>query len=122
MTRHAKFTGIIQDVGGPTANMYGFECERKIKQGACADKRCLYPSCCPSLAPSHAPQLELLKKLRHLPGVRKIFVASGVRPDLVLADAHFGEGYVDELAAHHVSGQLKLAPENSEKLPTHDAR
>ena len=115
MTRHPKFTGIMQDVGGPTANMYGFECERKIRHGACPDKRCLFPSCCHALAPNHAPQLELLKKLRHTPGVRKVFVASGIRPDLIAADTHNGARYVDELAAHHVSGQLKLAPEHSEK-------
>ena len=114
LTRHPKFTGIIQDVGGPTANMYGFECERKVRIGACPDKRCLFPECCRALAPNHAPQLALLKKLRHIPGVRKIFVASGIRTDLVMADAHSGACYIDELAAHHVSGQLKLAPEHSE--------
>ncbi len=113
MTRHPKFTGIIQDAGGPTANMFGFECERKVRQGACANKRCLFPSCCPSLRPNHAPQLALLKKLRHLPGVRKVFVASGIRPDLVEADAAHGKRYVEELTAHHVSGQLKLAPEHA---------
>ena len=115
MIHHAKFTGIVQDVGGPTANMYGFECERKVKQGACPDKRCLYPFCCPALKPDHTSQLELLKKLRHLPGVRKVFVASGIRPDLIVSDSRQGEHYVDELTAHHVSGQLKLAPEHSEK-------
>ena len=114
LTRHPKFTGIIQDVGGPTANMYGFECERKVRLGACPDKRCLFPECCRALAPNHAPQLALLKKLRHIPGVRKIFVASGIRTDLVMADEHSGACYIDELAAHHVSGQLKLAPEHSE--------
>ncbi len=115
MIRHPKFTGIIQDVGGPTANMYGFECERKVKQGACPDKRCLYPSCCTALTPDHGPQLELLKKLRHIPGVRKVFMASGIRPDLIAADVLNGARYIDELALHHVSGQLKLAPEHSEK-------
>jgi len=115
MTHHPKFTGIIQDVGGPTANMYGFDCERKAKLGACPDKRCLYPTCCPALKPDHEPQLALLRKLRHLPGVRKVFVASGIRPDLVAADTRSGPCYIDEIAAHHVSGQLKLAPEHSEK-------
>ena len=110
-----NFTGIIQDVGGPTANMYGFECERKSKQGACPDKRCLYPATCAALKPNHGPQLELLKRLRHIPGVRKVFMASGIRPDLIAADTHHGARYIDELAANHVSGQLKLAPEHSEK-------
>jgi uncharacterized radical SAM protein YgiQ len=114
LTRHPKFTGIIQDVGGPTANMYGFECGRKARVGACPDRRCLFPACCPSLKPDHAPQLDLLRRLRRLPGVRKVFVASGIRPDLVAADARHGDAYIDELAAHHVSGQLKLAPEHSE--------
>jgi uncharacterized radical SAM protein YgiQ len=113
LTRHPKFTGTIQDVGGPTANMYGFECARKAAHGACPDKRCLFPACCPALKPDHAPQIALLKKLRALPGVRHVFVASGIRPDLVAADARHGGSYVDELAAHHVSGQLKLAPEHS---------
>jgi uncharacterized radical SAM protein YgiQ len=115
MTHHAKFTGIIQDVGGPTANMYGFECDKKAARGACPDRRCLYPACCPALKPDHAPQLTLLKQLRQIPGVRKVFVTSGIRPDLIAADAHSGAAYIDELAAHHVSGQLKLAPEHSEK-------
>lgn len=114
LTRHPQFTGVIQDVGGPTANMYGFDCDRKAKRGACPDRRCLFPEVCPALAPDHAPQLALLKKLRHMPGVRKIFVASGIRPDLIEADGRSGANYVDELVAHHVSGQLKLAPEHSE--------
>ena len=115
MTRHPKFTGIIQDVGGPTANMYGVDCERKADTGACPNKRCLFPSVCAALKPDHAPQLALLKKLRHLPNVRRVFVASGIRPDLVAADPSSGACYIDELTAHHVSGQLKLAPEHSEK-------
>ena len=68
LTHHPAFTGIIQDVGGPTANMYGFECERKTKQGACASKRCLFPTCCPALKPDHSAQISLLRRLRRLPG------------------------------------------------------
>ena len=111
-TRHPKFRGVVADVGGPTANMYGFDCPRKAKLGACPDKECLFPSCCPALKPDHGPQLGLLKKLRDLPGVRHIFVASGIRPDLVAADARNGCEYVAALAKYHVSGQLKLAPEH----------
>ena len=111
-TRHPRFNGVIADVGGPTANMYGFECVRKRSHGACADKRCLFPSACPSLKPDHSAQLALLRKLRELPGVRHVFVASGIRPDLIAADAGCGARYVEELARHHVSGQLKLAPEH----------
>lgn len=111
-TQHPKFRGVVADVGGPTANMYGFDCPRKAKLGACPDKECLFPSCCPALKPDHGPQLGLLKKLRDLPGVRHIFVASGIRPDLVAADARNGCEYVAALAKYHVSGQLKLAPEH----------
>lgn len=115
MTQHPRFTGIIRDVGGPTANMYGFECSRKTRQGACADKQCLFPSCCPNLGPDHSAQINLLQKLRQLPKVRKVFVASGIRPDLIAQDTRNGERYIEELCMHHVSGQLKLAPEHSEK-------
>jgi len=114
LTHHPAFTGIIQDVGGPTANMYGFECARKMNQGACASKRCLFPVCCPALKPDHSAQVALLKRLSHLPGVRKVFVASGIRPDLIAADTRHGAAYIDELVAHHVSGQLKLAPEHAD--------
>jgi uncharacterized radical SAM protein YgiQ len=113
-TRHPAFKGIIHDVGGPTANMYGFECACKKRTGACADKDCLFPSVCPSLPVTHDPQIRLLKALREIPGVRKVFVGSGIRPDLVLADTRHGETYLDTLTANHVSGQLKLAPEHSE--------
>jgi uncharacterized radical SAM protein YgiQ len=113
--QHPKFRGVITDVGGPTANMYGFECKKKLCEGACADKRCLFPTCCTSLKPNHQPQLNLLRALRALPGIRHVFVASGIRPDLVTADAQQGGAYIDELAAYHVSGQLKLAPEHATK-------
>jgi uncharacterized radical SAM protein YgiQ len=110
--QHPKFKGIISDVGGPTANMYGFECEKKLRDGACPNKRCLTPTCCSGMKPDHRPQLRLLRALRALPGIRHVFVASGIRPDLVFADQQQGETYIEELAAHHVSGQLKLAPEH----------
>ncbi|MCL2104862.1 MAG: YgiQ family radical SAM protein [Kiritimatiellaeota bacterium] len=113
LTRHPKFSGVIADVGGPTANMYGFECARKRDHGACPGKRCLWPSPCPSLKPDHTAQIALLRKLRELPGVRHVFVASGIRPDLVAADAPCGARYIEELARYHVSGQIKLAPEHS---------
>ena len=111
-TRHPKFRGIIPDVGGPTANMYGFECRRKEGAGACLDRRCLFPEVCRHLPVDHQPQIDLLRRLRNLPGVRKAFVGSGIRHDLVLADQAHGADYLEELVAHHVSGQLKLAPEH----------
>lgn len=115
VTEHSDFKGILPDVGGPTANMYGFECDRKIKKGPCSDRRCLFPKKCTSLQPSHRRQIQLLRQLRQLPGVRKVFVASGIRPDLVLADKKDGTQYLREIANHHVSGQLKIAPEHTEK-------
>ncbi|MCL1922014.1 MAG: YgiQ family radical SAM protein [Kiritimatiellaeota bacterium] len=112
LTRHPRFRGVITDVGGPTANMYGFACARAQSLSACDGKRCLFPTACPSLKPDHTAQIALLRKLRELPGVRHVFVASGIRPDLIAADTSCGARYIEELARHHVSGQLKLAPEH----------
>ncbi len=111
-TRHVRFKGIIADVGGPTANMYGFECRHKQIKGACPDKGCLFPDTCRKLPVTHQPQIDLLQALRNLPGVRKVFVASGIRHDLILADRHRGRTYLQTLLQHHVSGQLKIAPEH----------
>ena len=114
MASHPRFKGIIQDLGGPTANMYGFECARKLEKGACPQKRCLYPRVCPHLPVNHDRLRRLMASLRHIPGIRKVFVASGLRPDLILADTAAGDRYLDDLIRHHVSGQLKIAPEHSE--------
>lgn len=111
-TKHGKFRGVIADVGGPTANMYGFDCDVKAKHGACNARECLFPSPCPRLKPDHRRQIDLLAKLRAVCGVKHVFVASGIRPDLVCADKRHGLSYIDAIAAHHVSGQLKLAPEH----------
>ena len=108
------FKGTIMDVGGPTANMYGFECSHKLKKGACPDKRCLYPEICPSLKIDHSTQTDLLKELRKIDGVKKIVVASGIRYDMVLNDKKHGREYLNNVVCHHVSGQLKIAPEHSE--------
>jgi len=113
-TRHPEFKGNILDVGGPTANMYGFECVKKLSKGVCADKRCLYPEVCPALKIDHSPQVDLLEKLRRLPGVKKVFVASGIRYDMVLADKKAGRVYLQQVVDHHVSGQMKVAPEHTE--------
>ncbi|MCJ7695290.1 MAG: YgiQ family radical SAM protein [Anaerolineaceae bacterium] len=114
MTKSPWFKGIIQDLSGPTANMYGFECRVKTTKGACPDKQCLYPDVCPILGVNHNPQTELLKALREIEGVRKVFVGSGIRHDMVLADGNYGTAYLQELVGHHVSGQLKLAPEHTQ--------
>ncbi len=114
LARHPRFKGVLQDVGGPTANMYGFECARKQRRGACRHRRCLFPEVCEHLPVNHARQVRLLTALRRLPGMRRVFVASGLRCDLAMADQRAGKAYVDALAGHHVSGQLKIAPEHTE--------
>jgi radical SAM superfamily enzyme YgiQ (UPF0313 family) len=102
------FKGIVQDVGGPTANMYGMTCGRWETDGACTDKICTYPLC-KSLDTSHEQQVELLRRLREIRGVKKVFIGSGIRYDLILDDP---SGYLHDLCEHHVSGQLKVAPEH----------
>ena len=111
------FKGYILDVGGPSANMYGMNCRRKQTQGGCPHKRCLYPHVCANLNVDHEKQINLLRRLRKIKGVRKVFVASGIRYDLLLADKKHCLNYMQELVAHHISGQLKVAPEHtSEKI------
>ena len=102
------FNGIVQDVGGPTANMYGMTCGRWETEGACAGKICTHPLC-KSLDTSHEQQVELLRRLRQIQGVMKVFIRSGIRYDLLLAES---SGYLHDLCEHHVSGQLKVAPEH----------
>ena len=111
------FKGYILDVGGPSANMYGMNCRRKQTQGVCPNKRCLYPHVCTNLNVDHEKQINLLRRLRKIKGVKKVFVASGIRYDLLLADKKHCLSYMRELVAHHISGQLKVAPEHtSEKI------
>jgi uncharacterized radical SAM protein YgiQ len=107
------FKGYLVDVGGATANMYGIDCSLKQVRGACLDKQCLYPQVCPSLHADHSRHIRLLKGLRQIPGIKKVFVASGIRHDLVLADKKHGAAYMRELVKHHISGQLKIAPEHT---------
>lgn len=109
-----RFTGIIYDLGGPTANMYGFECEKKLKEGPCKKKRCLHPEICQNLKIDHSRQIKLLKRIMNLPGVKKVFIASGVRHDMVLSDKNNGMTYLKQLVENHVSGQMKIAPEHVE--------
>ncbi|MBW2708577.1 MAG: YgiQ family radical SAM protein, partial [Deltaproteobacteria bacterium] len=110
--RHPRFKGIISNVGGPTANMYGIECERKKTQGACQDKGCLFPEPCKHLPVHHGRQMKLLQTLSQVSGVRKVFVGSGIRYDLILRDRKTGRAYLEKILRHHVSGQLKIAPEH----------
>ena len=108
MVQMPGFNGIVQDVGGPTANMYGMTCDKWETEGACVDKICTHPLC-KSLDTSHEQQVELLRRLRGIQGVKKVFIGSGIRYDLVPADS---SGYLHDLCEHHVSGQLKVAPEH----------
>ena len=106
------FNGYIHDVGGPTANFRAPACAKQLRSGACPNKRCLFPEPCKQLDADHGDYLDLLDKLRKLPGVKKVFVRSGIRFDYVLADAEHGGDFVRKLAEHHVSGQLRVAPEH----------
>ncbi len=112
LTSHPAFKGMIHDVGGPTANMYGFECTKKLRKGPCPDKRCIFPQICNNMPVNHGRQLRLLDELRALPGVKKIVVSSGIRYDMILADRENGLNYLRKLIRYHVSGQLKVAPEH----------
>ena len=113
MASKPGFDGVIRDVGGPTANMYGFECAKKQKLGPCMDKRCMYPQICGFMPVNHSRQIELLKRISQIPNVRHVFVASGVRYDLLLADKEHGEEYLRSLIRDgHISGQMKVAPEH----------
>jgi uncharacterized radical SAM protein YgiQ len=114
LTHHPEFKGIIQDVGGPTANMYGINCKQGKKHGTCRNKRCLTPVICENLFVSHKRQIRLLQEIRQLPKVRKVFIGSGVRHDLILKDRTHGIRYLEQIIQHHISGQLKIAPEHSE--------
>ncbi len=109
---HKDFKGIINDVGGATANMYGFECDKKRKSGVCQDIPCTSGQVCPILRPTHAPQIEMLGKIRKLPHVKKAFVNSGIRYDLIQEDKQHGKAYLKTLVDHHISGQMKVAPEH----------
>ena len=108
------FQGYIYDLSAPTANMYGYECPIKLHKGACPNKNCIYPEVCPALPVDHEQQVELLRKIRQIKGVKKVFVGSGLRYDLILSDKQHGHQYLKDLVKHHISGQLKIAPEHSQ--------
>lgn len=110
ITKDKDFKGYINDVGGPTANFRHAACEKQIKKGICKNKQCLFPNPCGNLKVDHKDYLELLRKLRELPSVKKVFIRSGLRYDYIMADKD--EEFFRELCMHHVSGQLKVAPEH----------
>ncbi len=113
-TKMKDFKGIISDVGGPTANMYGYECGKKLKKGTCDDIRCVdFDRLCKVMKVDHSRHLKLLRDIRQVPGIKKAFVASGLRYDFIPADKKYGYEYLKELVNHHISGQMKVAPEHT---------
>ena len=110
LTEEPDFKGYIHDVGGPTADFRFPACEKQMDKGACKHRQCLFPEPCKNLRADHGDYIELLRKLRSLPKVKKVFIRSGIRFDYVLADSK-GK-FLKELCEHHVSGQLKVAPEH----------
>jgi len=107
------FTGVVSDLGGPTANMYRLACKDSKIEAACRKPSCVYPGICSNLETSHKPLIKLYKRARQLPGVKKILIASGLRYDLAVRSHE----YVKELVSHHVGGYLKIAPEHTENGP-----
>ena len=110
LTRDPEFKGYINDVGGPTANFFRTACDKQLKHGVCQNRRCLWPTVCRNMMVDESGYTALLRDLRHLPGVKKVFVRSGIRFDYTMADA--SDEFLRELLQHHVSGQLRLAPEH----------
>lgn len=113
LTYEPDFKGYIHDVGGPTANFRHPSCEKQMTKGVCPNRQCLFPKPCSNLKADHKDYIRLLRKLRELPGVKKVFIRSGIRFDYVLADPD--DTFLRELCEHHVSGQLKVAPEHISK-------
>jgi uncharacterized radical SAM protein YgiQ len=107
------FTGVISDLGGPTANMYRIGCKSPAIEAACRKPSCVYPGICPNLNTDHGPLIRMYRKARALRGVKKILIASGLRYDLAVKSPE----YIQELATHHVGGYLKIAPEHTESGP-----
>ena len=107
------FTGVISDVGGPTANMYRLACKSRTIEAACRRPSCVYPGICSNLNTDHSALIHLYRRARNLPGIKKVLVASGLRYDLAVQSP----AYVKELVTHHVGGYLKIAPEHTEQGP-----
>ncbi len=108
--RDPKFKGYVHDVGGPSANFRHTSCKQQVKNGMCKNRSCLAPAPCKNLDPSHSDYLALLRKVRAIPGVKKVFIRSGIRYDYMLAEKN--SEFFAELVKHHISGQLKVAPEH----------
>ena len=113
ISKMTDFKGYISDVGGPTANMYNNECGLNQNRAMCPTKSCTFPNVCKQMDIDHKPQIDLLKKIEKIDGVKKVFVNSGVRYDLVVEDKKNGLAYLDQIVEHNVSGQMKVAPEHN---------
>lgn len=111
LTQKEDFKGYIHDVGGPTANFRGPGCKKQLKSGVCTHRDCLYPAVCPNMTPDHSEYLDLLRAVRAVDGVKKVFIRSGIRYDYLVADPHC-DAFIDELCRYHISGTLKVAPEH----------
>ena len=110
LTKLPGFKGYIHDVGGPTANFRHPSCAKQLKYGVCKDRQCLFPKPCPNINADHSDYVSLLRKLRALPGVKKVFIRSGIRYDYLMEDKK--QDFLDELCRYHISGLLKVAPEH----------
>ena len=110
LTKQPDFKGYIHDVGGPTANFRAPACEKQLKYGVCKNRQCLFPDPCKNLKIDHSDYLSLLRKLRKVKGVKKVFIRSGIRYDYLIYDSN--SAFLTELCKHHISGQLKVAPEH----------
>jgi len=110
LTKQPNFKGYIHDVGGPTANFRNIACKKQTEFGVCKDRQCLYPTLCKNLIISHADYLNLLRQIRKIKGIKKVFIRSGIRFDYLMADKD--DSFFKELCEHHISGQLKVAPEH----------
>ncbi len=119
LTEIPDFKGTVTDIGGPTANMFQTSCKSTEIQSQCRKLSCVHPKVCPQLQQNHAPQVDMLKKARAIPGIKNIRIASGLRYDLALSDKKSGDEYLKELITHHVGGHLKVAPEHMDDEVLH---
>jgi uncharacterized radical SAM protein YgiQ len=112
ISQRKDFKGYILDLGGPTANMYGFECKKKLAYGVCKDRRCLFPEPCKTLHPDHANHMKLIGQVEKLDKVKKVFISSGIRYELIFSDKKNGTAYLKKIVTDNISGQMKIAPEH----------
>lgn len=113
-TYDKRFNGTVRNLGGATANMYKMECQNQIKLGSCKNQRCMFPKLCKSMDINHINHLKLIKKTLEIPTVKKVFISSGLRYDLIQYDINTGSKYLNFIVSHCVSGQMKIAPEHTE--------